>query len=303
MLWYKSWLDTRWRFLIGFAVLLVVAAGNVVEYLQVARAVCRCSPQRTPGAAEWPARRARSRMRSRRSRRTAASFGPTGSGRTSRTCESSRRCSAAAARSRGRPRPACSRSRCRCGATPGSPPARRSGSRSYPSSCSRARSRSPLLSPAIGEHYGVGEAVVHGASPFVASSVFFGLALLLSTAFNDTWRPLLLGARGRRDRGGRDARAARRRAIRRDERAFVLLGGRRALGGTARVRRAHGGTDLRRGREHRAPRLLTHRKNRRSSWSLESSCSRWRSCRSARSTGRLRSIPRAIGRRDPRALR
>src|SRR5256885_16676415 len=32
MLWYKSWLDTRWRFLIAFAVLLLMAAGIVLNY-------------------------------------------------------------------------------------------------------------------------------------------------------------------------------------------------------------------------------------------------------------------------------
>src|SRR6185369_569950 len=32
MLWYKSWLDTRWRFLIGFVILLVLACGVIVNY-------------------------------------------------------------------------------------------------------------------------------------------------------------------------------------------------------------------------------------------------------------------------------
>jgi len=49
-----------------------------------------------------------------------------------------------------------------------------------------------LLSPVIGEQYGFGEAVVHGASLFIVAAVFFSLALLLSTVFNDLWRPLLL---------------------------------------------------------------------------------------------------------------
>ena len=29
MLWYKSWLETRWRFLIGFALLTLSAMGCV----------------------------------------------------------------------------------------------------------------------------------------------------------------------------------------------------------------------------------------------------------------------------------
>src|SRR5207245_11300712 len=52
--------------------------------------------------------------------------------------------------------------------------------------------RIPLLPPAVGEHYGVGASLVHGACLFVASAVFFSLALLLSTIFADVWRPLLI---------------------------------------------------------------------------------------------------------------
>ena len=49
-----------------------------------------------------------------------------------------------------------------------------------------------LLSPLVGEHYAVGDALVHGICVFVVASVFFGTAALLSTMFNDVWRPLLL---------------------------------------------------------------------------------------------------------------
>jgi hypothetical protein len=48
------------------------------------------------------------------------------------------------------------------------------------------------LSPLIDERFGVGDAVVHGFCVFVVAAVFFSLALLLSTVFNDLWRPLLL---------------------------------------------------------------------------------------------------------------
>jgi len=50
----------------------------------------------------------------------------------------------------------------------------------------------PLLSPAIGEHYGVGGTLVHGFCLFAAAAVFFGLAFLLSTMFDDPWRPLMI---------------------------------------------------------------------------------------------------------------
>jgi len=50
----------------------------------------------------------------------------------------------------------------------------------------------PLLSPAVGKSYGFGDAVVHSVCFFFAVAVFFSLALLLSTVFDDVWRPLLV---------------------------------------------------------------------------------------------------------------
>jgi ABC-2 type transport system permease protein len=50
----------------------------------------------------------------------------------------------------------------------------------------------PLMSPAIGETYPLRLAIVHGACLFVAGTAFFSLTLLLSTVFTDFWRPLLL---------------------------------------------------------------------------------------------------------------
>lgn len=37
MLWYKSWLETRWRFLLGFALLTCSAAATVFTYVDVAK--------------------------------------------------------------------------------------------------------------------------------------------------------------------------------------------------------------------------------------------------------------------------
>src|SRR5438445_8142246 len=39
MLWYKSWLETRWPFLIGFCVLTVMAIGHVFEFRTVQSAL------------------------------------------------------------------------------------------------------------------------------------------------------------------------------------------------------------------------------------------------------------------------
>jgi len=50
----------------------------------------------------------------------------------------------------------------------------------------------PLLSPAIGRTYGVADTVIHSACLFVVVCMFFTLAFLLSTVFSDPWRPILL---------------------------------------------------------------------------------------------------------------
>ena len=49
----------------------------------------------------------------------------------------------------------------------------------------------PLLSPAIGQNYSFVDAAVHGICMFAAGAVFFCLAFALSTVFSDLWRPLL----------------------------------------------------------------------------------------------------------------
>lgn len=48
------------------------------------------------------------------------------------------------------------------------------------------------LAPVIGEHYSIVDGFVYGVSLFLGGAVFYSLALLLSTVFDDFWRPLLL---------------------------------------------------------------------------------------------------------------
>ena len=61
-----------------------------------------------------------------------------------------------------------------------------------------------MLSPAIGERYSLIDVGVYGVCLFLGGAVFFSLALLLSTIFDDLWRPLLLTcARGVRARARR----------------------------------------------------------------------------------------------------
>src|SRR6266849_6503420 len=52
----------------------------------------------------------------------------------------------------------------------------------------------PVLSPAVGETYSVGDALVHGACLFVAGGVVFSLTFLLGTVFTDLWRPVLIAS-------------------------------------------------------------------------------------------------------------
>ena len=49
-----------------------------------------------------------------------------------------------------------------------------------------------LLGTAMGQPYGVGEALVHALCGFVGVATFFGLAFLLSTIFQDMWRPVVI---------------------------------------------------------------------------------------------------------------
>jgi ABC-type transport system involved in multi-copper enzyme maturation permease subunit len=50
----------------------------------------------------------------------------------------------------------------------------------------------PILSPSIGESYSLAATLIHSACLFLAGAAFFSLAFLLSTLFNDLWRPLLI---------------------------------------------------------------------------------------------------------------
>ena len=49
-----------------------------------------------------------------------------------------------------------------------------------------------LVSPAIGQTYSVGDALVHATCLFISAAAFFSLTVLLSTEFTDLWPPLLI---------------------------------------------------------------------------------------------------------------
>jgi hypothetical protein len=50
----------------------------------------------------------------------------------------------------------------------------------------------PMFSPAVGESYPLGSALIHALCLFAAATIFFSFTMLLSTAFMDMWRPLLI---------------------------------------------------------------------------------------------------------------
>jgi hypothetical protein len=49
-----------------------------------------------------------------------------------------------------------------------------------------------MLAPLAQQYFGLGEALVYGTGLFIGASVFASLALFFSTVFEDVWRPLLL---------------------------------------------------------------------------------------------------------------
>ena len=189
MLWYKSWLDTRWRFLIGLALLMCSAAGTVLEYPRVAALLPLVHPAPGSGTVARQIQEVVELSRDYRGYVWAQAFRQNLPqmatlfavllGIESLWAHSSR-----------------------------------SATRfmlSLPVSRRRllgVRAATglgelfaitilpplvvPLISPAIGSAYGVGAALAHGLCLFAACAVFFALALLLSTRFADVWRPLLI---------------------------------------------------------------------------------------------------------------
>lgn len=189
MLWYKSWLDTRWRFLIGFALLTLSAMGCVFGYPQVIRLLP-----------------------------TARSIDGSG--------EIGRRIKEAVELSSTYPGYVWSQwfgqelvqmwTLFAAIVGSGSVFSRVSGDAAlYTLSLPASRNRVlgiraatgfaelfalafipsliiPLCSPVVGQSYSFGDTLVYSTCLFVAGSAFYCLALLLSTVFNDLWRPLLI---------------------------------------------------------------------------------------------------------------
>jgi ABC-type transport system involved in multi-copper enzyme maturation permease subunit len=190
MLWRKSWLETRTRFLIGLFLLLLLAAGNVFEYPSVSALIPAARSLDTGGGALGGLiRKAVELQRDYRGfiwwqwfrqnltqmwtlfavlLGTGGLLSQTSGGAASFTLSMP-----------------VSRARV-IGVRAATAVAELLALALVPSLLL------PLLSPAVGQSYAVADALVHGACVFAAGLIFFSLAFLLSSVFNDIWRPALM---------------------------------------------------------------------------------------------------------------
>ena len=186
MLWYKSWLETRWRFLIGLGLLLCSAAGTVISYPEVLK-LLPMVPAHLGGVLGERIREAAELARSYRgyvwSHWFRQNLSQTGTlfavllGTAGVLTQSG-----AALFTLSLPV-----SRQRLLGTRAATGLAELGVLTFIPSLLIS-----LFSPAIGQGYGLAPALMHSLCFFVAASVFFNAALLLSTVFSDVWRPLLI---------------------------------------------------------------------------------------------------------------
>lgn len=189
MLWYKSWLETRSRFLIGLVIMTLAAAGAVVAYPSVMKLVPLASTANPGGALGRRIMENAELMREyrgyvwaqwiRQSLTQMGTFFAVLLGTGGLLSHSS---GGAALFTLSMP---ASRNRL-LGVRAATGFAELLALAVIPALVIS------MLSPAVGQRYSVADAVLHGACFFVAGTAFFSLALLLSTVFSDLWRPLLI---------------------------------------------------------------------------------------------------------------
>jgi len=186
MLWYKSWLETRWRFLIGLALLLCSAAGAVFTYPQVLK-LLPLVPAHAGGVLGERIRESADLARTYR--------GFVWSNWYHQNLSQMGTLFAILLGSAGIVSPSSG-----IVFTLSLPISRRrllgiraaSGLAQLFALVVIPSLLIPLLAPAIGQSYSVGSTLVHSACFFIGVSIFFTLAFLLSTAFSDPWPPLLI---------------------------------------------------------------------------------------------------------------
>jgi hypothetical protein len=189
MLWHKAWVDTRWRFLLGLALLLVLACGSALTFPKVRDFL---GAMQLPAVADEEAtaafRESLELVRTFRGYAWSQWFAQSfpvlltimaallGSGSPLVKGGSGALFSLALPVPRGR----------WIGTRAGTAVAELFVLAVAPSVTFA------VLAPRVGEQFAATEALVYGLSAFAGASLFLGLALLLSTLFNDVWRPLLL---------------------------------------------------------------------------------------------------------------
>ena len=188
MLWYKAWLETRWRFLIGLALLVIMAVGTVFDYLAVQKLMPLAGLVDYSGELGRRLKEAVDLERTYRGfvwlqwfRQNLSQAGTLlavilGSG----SALSSTAGGVLFTLSMPASRREVLRVRSMLGLAEW-------GALAFVPSLVI-----PLFSPAVGQSYSVVDALVHGLCVFVAGAVCFSLASWLSTLFADLWRPVLL---------------------------------------------------------------------------------------------------------------
>jgi hypothetical protein len=186
MLWYKFWLETRWRFLIGLAVLICSACGVVILWPKVAALLPLASNVNATGELGRQLRETLELSREYRGYVWSQWFHQNlpqmgtlfavllGSG------------SLISQSSGGLFTLSMPISRNRILATRAA-----TGLAELFALIFIPSLLVPLFSPTVGKTYGLGDAAVHALCTFIVVAVFFSLAFLLSTVFTDIWRPLL----------------------------------------------------------------------------------------------------------------
>ena len=189
MLWYKSWLDTRWRFAIAFAVLSIMAVGILIDY-NVSASLLPALANRPVDTSTMTGRALAEAIRVEQTYRgfvwlqwfrqnllqTGTLFAAMlGSGTVfSGSKDGLFTLSLPASRNQWLAARAAT------------------GLGEFFMIATLPSLVIPAFSPLIGQHYSLVDFVAHGACFFVAAAVFYSLAFLLSTVFHDVWRPLLL---------------------------------------------------------------------------------------------------------------
>jgi hypothetical protein len=193
MLWYKSWIDTRWRFLLGLVILFVLACGTVTSFSTVRGLADALQPGAVVGndSLQQELRESLELIQTFRGYAWSEWFAENltalpgvltlfgallGSGSPLVKSGSGALFSLALPVSRGR----------------------WIGTRAATGLAELfvfalvASVAVVVVAPLVGEQFALAEAVVYGLCAFVGASLFFAAAVFFSTMFNDVWRPLLL---------------------------------------------------------------------------------------------------------------